>query len=287
MSLAFISDLSRNLLARTLIATAAVFVFLGFASGALPVSCLTQGLTLCGAVPNVAPNEVPGPDAPSKLQFRFTPPPVKVVAAVPSAPTLTSNEVVAGSFALLKVDLQSAAPTSAASPPTGPTQVADVDPNAPLVRTVKTVSIRADGSPDVGVGAASDAAAMQVAEATPIDTPIAPLVMPQTGTTAVDAADAVATPSAATGPETVDKLALVEEPALPVKKAKPASSGKSATLKGQGANVRSAPSSSASTILFALAGGTKVSIIGSSHGWVQVKDPKGRSGWVYKDYLSL
>lgn len=57
------------------------------------------------------------------------------------------------------------------------------------------------------------------------------------------------------------------------------------TVKGQGVNVRSGPSSSSGK-LFALVGGTEVTVLDNEKGWLKVTDPKGRTGWAYKDYIN-
>lgn len=63
--------------------------------------------------------------------------------------------------------------------------------------------------------------------------------------------------------------------------------GNTATVGGQGVNVRSAPSKSKSKVLFALTAGTEVTITDSEKGWQYVTDGKGRSGWAYKDLLLM
>lgn len=65
----------------------------------------------------------------------------------------------------------------------------------------------------------------------------------------------------------------------------PAASGDIRTVKGQGVNVRSGPSSSSGK-LFALRGGTKVTVTDEDRGWLKVTDPDGRTGWAYQQFLS-
>lgn len=65
----------------------------------------------------------------------------------------------------------------------------------------------------------------------------------------------------------------------------PASSGDVRTVKGQGVNVRSGPSSSSGK-MFALRGGTKVTVTDTNRGWLKITDPNGRTGWAYQQYLS-
>lgn len=65
----------------------------------------------------------------------------------------------------------------------------------------------------------------------------------------------------------------------------PASSGDVRTVKGQGVNVRSGPSSSSGK-MFALRGGTKVTVTDTNRGWLKITDPNGRTGWAYQQFLS-
>lgn len=55
---------------------------------------------------------------------------------------------------------------------------------------------------------------------------------------------------------------------------------------GSGVNVRSGPSK-ASSKLFALAAGQEVTVSANDKGWLQVVDAQGRSGWIYKTFLSV
>lgn len=57
------------------------------------------------------------------------------------------------------------------------------------------------------------------------------------------------------------------------------------TVKGQGVNVRSGPSTSKAK-LFALKGGEQVTVTGNEKGWLRITDSRGRSGWVYTSYLA-
>jgi len=274
MALAFFSDLSRNLLMRTLVATAAVFLFLGFATGALPVRCLTQGLTSCGAVPSV-----PGPKDAATAPLRFAAPAaavVKVAAAEPTAPTLTDNEVVSATFATLQPALQALPPVSTSFKSTA---AADDSPLA--TRTVKTVSIHADGTP--ATADVPETPATQIAMASV--PAVAPLVAPAANDDAAAAIDAAAPSPVIAKPQATEKLALVEEPAPAPVKPKKTSSAKYMVVTGQGANVHSSAGSS-SKVVFALAGGNKVTVLDSNRGWIHITDAKGRSGWMYKDYLS-
>lgn len=57
------------------------------------------------------------------------------------------------------------------------------------------------------------------------------------------------------------------------------------TVGGAGVNVRSGPGKSTAK-LFALAGGTEVTVKEDRGGWLHIVDAKGRSGWAYKSYLT-
>jgi Meckel syndrome type 1 protein len=80
------------------------------------------------------------------------------------------------------------------------------------------------------------------------------------------------------------------EPEEEVAKAAPAPARKKTasrnvrTVKGQGVNVRSGPSSSAGK-LFALAGGVEVTVTDNKRGWLKVTDSRGRTGWAYSSFL--
>lgn len=58
-----------------------------------------------------------------------------------------------------------------------------------------------------------------------------------------------------------------------------------ATVLGQGVTVRSGPGKS-NGALFALTAGTRVTVLQNQRGWLKITDPKGRTGWAYKDFLS-
>ena len=78
--------------------------------------------------------------------------------------------------------------------------------------------------------------------------------------------------------------AVLADPTPAVPKAK--ASGSKAVVKGSGVNVRSAPSRGKSKVLFALAPGATVTISDNQRGWLKVTDAKGRSGWVYQEFVS-
>lgn len=275
MPLALVSDLSRSLLVRTVVATVAVFLFLAIATGALPVSCLA-GSGSCAA--SAAATVVPMPSAMEELPSAEVSAPVAQVAAIDPvmSPTLTDNEVVAGSFSALNLDTLPARSSA---------DLATDDEAPPVVRTVRTVAIHADGTPEIP-------AAPDATEAPPTEVAIAggpdalPAVAPLVAAPDDPAPAAVPAAIADPAPATVAEAKPAPAPAARKSAVKAASSGKSATVKGQGANVH-ADARSASRVVFALAGGSKVSVLGTSKGWVHITDAKGRTGWMYKDYVAL
>ena len=292
MPLALISDLSRSLLVRALVATAAVFAVIALATGALPINCLA-GASSCAAKAAVEVSTLSADPAAAQPAVKPTLQQQALANLTATTdPTLTHNQVVDKSFALLNTSL--ATPLNSASVPTAgaAAKVATTDPddmNAPKVRTVKTVSIRADGTPDTGAPVADTSAASQsetqVAEAVPT---VAPLVAPKSSAAPVALPKSAApeiVPAAPTKVAEADETDVVK--AAPSKKKVPIvrATGKAGTIKGQGANVHS-DAKSASSVVFAITGGSKVKVLGTSKGWVHITDPKGRSGWIYKDYIT-
>ncbi len=271
MSQVLVATLSRSPIARAGYVTAAIFLLLGLATGAVPLHCLSGA---CAALPVpdaatlVAPLGFP-PAAKAVSSPGAAPMQVAAVAPAPvvapdAGPTLTKNEVVASTFALLKVDLTpaSAAPAPLVAPATAvASNDATSDSDSGLrTRVVHTTAIRVDTS------SATGQPKVEVAEAMPAD--------------ASDAIDSAVGPEPA--PAKATAIAYAEPPA-PKAKVK---SAPAATIKGQGANIRSTPSKSSSKVLFALNGGEKVTVLSSSHGWLQIKDDRGRTGWVYGDFVA-
>jgi uncharacterized protein YgiM (DUF1202 family) len=93
----------------------------------------------------------------------------------------------------------------------------------------------------------------------------------------------------ASPPEDIEVAAVASAPEPAPARAEPApqqaASSDTRTVKGQGVNVRSGPSSSNGK-LFALTAGTKVSVVDTQRGWLKITDPKGRTGWAYSTYLN-
>lgn len=53
---------------------------------------------------------------------------------------------------------------------------------------------------------------------------------------------------------------------------------------GSGVTVRSGPGKS-NKALFNLSGGSQVTVVDDSKGWLKIKDAQGRTGWAYKSYI--
>jgi len=242
---------------------------LAVATGALPVKCLATGT--CGpAAKVVAPEPLPDsqltPVAPQKQVAAVTPAPL-----AKAGPSLTNNDVLAGTFGQLTVkspaaDPAASAPTRVASTPSASTVPKSVPTTELKTLKVRTVTINPDGTPVLPEPLSSgDPVAVQAYAAEPAPAPAAAAAEQITQV-------AVATPEAPTP---------VARPA----KAMTADSGKFKIVAGSGANVRSSPSKGGSKVLFALAPGEKVKVGDNQRGWIRVTDDQGRTGWVYKDYL--
>ena len=248
----------RSLVLRAAVATVALLVFFAMASGVLPVQCMLTG-NACRepstAVATATPQEVAAPSAPAAASVAS--------ASEPAAPTLTHNDLIATTFAALPADLQHPQPLS---------DPKSLKPNAPTAavpparRIVRAVAIRPDGTPDLGTVAQAYAETSSSAELH--DWP------------AVDAATSI---SAGVPPKAPPPVATEPTKTASADTA-PAADGTTATIAGGGVNVRAKPAKSAGT-LFALAGGVAVQVGESKSGWIRITDPKGRSGWVYKDFL--
>ena len=83
----------------------------------------------------------------------------------------------------------------------------------------------------------------------------------------------------------LENLELDEVPAAKeVPEAEPEQAENVRKVTGSGVTVRAGPGKS-NKQLFNLASGTEVAVLDDSKGWLKIKDPKGRTGWAYKDYL--
>ena len=254
----------RSLALRAAVATVALLIFFAMASGVLPVQCMLTG-NACRepavTVATASPQEVSAPGALAA--------PSAEAAAEPAAPTLTRNDLIATTFAALPAELQH--PQAASDPKS-------LKPNAPAAavpparRIVRSVAIRTDGTPDLGTLAQAYAETSSstglrhwpaVDAATSISAGLTPKAPPP-------AASEPAKTATATSPSTADTA--------------PVASRATGKIGGGGVNVRAKPAKGASK-LFSLSGGVAVQVGESKSGWIRITDPKGRSGWVYKDFL--
>jgi hypothetical protein len=280
--------ISRNLLVRAGIGTVAIVVFLGVASGALPGRCLMSACAPAAtkAVANAPATVATIADPLKKSEPAATATPAVAVVPEKLGPTLTSNEVISGSFDQLKVELKSPTPPMKLAAPTE-TRVASTTPKGHVstssetglsTRTVRVISVNPDGTPDPGALLAQGYVSPRVA----------PLVPQSPATEAVDAALAEGSDWAST--EASDppvKIAETNPPQpIPAPVTRTAPSGSDpATIAGSGANIRSAPSKGRNKVLFTLAGGEKVTVGEKKNGWLHITDDQGRRGWVYSSYV--
>jgi hypothetical protein len=253
---------------------------LGVASGALPVRCMLSGS--CGAAKTETAAATPAAESqlsPTATKSNPAPQQVAVAAQEPAPtktqPSLTNNDVLAGTFGQLDPKIQTPALKSQPAAPVQQVAVAKPEPAAPgELKTVKvrTISINPDG------------------------TPILPRPLSATDSVAPQGyAEEPAQPPAAQAAEEITQVANADElaPTPAPRPAKttpsaPSSTSKSATamsIAGSGANVRSSPGKGGSKVLFVLAAGEKVKVGDRQRGWVKITDDQGRSGWVYQDYL--
>lgn len=263
MAQSLVSRIGSSPLWRAGLASAFILALAGFAAGVIPAACRNSFVICQDADPGamtadqLAPAVVdPAPSAPAEeLVADVAPLPqhdtvttarTMETAMVKQQPaSITRNDLIAQTFAALDVGLTS-----------GTTEL--------TARKVRTVSIGPDGTPilDTPPVAApvAEPAPIVVAEAEPEPAP-APVVSEE--------------PSS-------EMIAEEEEPAAtayaPVR-------GGDATVGRQGANVRSAPKTRGSDVLFALAAGEEVTVMETQKGWYKVVDSRGRSGWVWSELV--
>ena len=265
---------SGSLLVSTTILTVLIIGFLGVASGVINVGCIMTGSCRAPATPAEVAVAKLQPPVPAQAQ-----PAVQMVTPVvqKTAPSLTNNDVLAATFAQLKVDLK--APSANSTTTDNSTAVATaVPPVTPLkpamttlknqdtgltTRVVRAITVKPDGTPDLGPVMAEAYANTS-----------APVVPPSP---AVDAAARIG----------AGQLPLVEADPVQMTPAKAAPKMASvgsgnATILGSGANVRTSPTK-AGKVVFAINGGESVTILENKRGWLRIKDDQGRTGWVYSD----
>ena len=260
----WMEDSGASLVVRAVAVTAVVVGFFAVATGALPVRCWIGGACGSDSKPSVAP--LPATETPKVA----TPAAAVEAVVAKAAPSLTSNDVIAATFAQLKVQLNPptqlpVAPVQVAAAAPAPQAATVTNPETGLSkRVVRAIAVHADGTPDLS-GNVAEAYAPG---------PRIGLLAPSPAVEAAARIGAGQTPAVET--QTVADLSPASEPAL--------KSGR-ASITGKGANVRAAPSTKAGKVLFALRAGEIVTIVGNRRGWVQVKDDQGRTGWIYGDAL--
>lgn len=241
--------IGRSPLGRAGLACLGILGLAGLAQAVMPLAC-TGGAEFCRDATELA--DLPEP----------------VLAAEPKDLPTASVEPASVEIAAAEPQPLAAAPAPTAQDLliAGSFAALDMPPAHALVsRNVRTLPVNAEGTPIAA--AASDAPAPLVAEADP-----PPAAAPQP---AADSSPPAATARRVGPAPDVPETALAYAPA----------SGDAATVTGAGANVRSKPARGGSEVLFALAGGKEVTIVEKSRGWARIVDDRGRSGWIYGDYL--
>ena len=165
--------------------------------------------------------------------------------------SLTSNDLIAQTFAALDVGLTTASGELTA-------------------RKVRTVSIGPDGMPVFADGQAADE---------PLAAP-APLVVAEAET----APEPEPTPAPAASAPKAKPEPVAQEDEPTASAYAPVGKG-SATIGRQGANIRSLPKTGGSQVLFSLAAGEEVTVTETQKGWYKVVDDRGRSGWVWSELV--
>jgi hypothetical protein len=174
------AQLSNNLLVRTGVVTLVVVGFFAVATGALPVRCMIGGKCDVANMPPapaetavaaptqtaaVAPEQIAPAQAalPGMPEVAVVKPVIEKVAP----PSLTHNDVLAGTFAQLKVELKAPVATSVerVAKATGPARP-ETDSGL-TTRTVRALTIKPDGTPDFGSQVAEAYAGAPQATAVP------------------------------------------------------------------------------------------------------------------------
>jgi hypothetical protein len=289
----------------------AVLIVLGVATVAPPLRCLygDAGIGACFAKADTFlanptwPTGTGGavavaPDAGGAGQ------PAAAAASSPPAEGKTVRGLVAATFDLLQpaaagatglaaaASHQAPSTTPKATPDGGLTVMPATHAGGPTTRRVTTIAIRPGATQ--GLGIAPTAAAPQPV---PLAPQAAAPAVPQAAApqvAAVPAAEAApvvaAQPEVATAPGTAPDGSApwpLVRPDRAISPAAAAAAPASGTVHvvGSGANVRAGPSRSRDR-LFALAPGQEVKVTDSQRGWRKITDSRGRSGWIYSDYLA-
>lgn len=267
----------------------AAFLILGIAGVSWRTQCAGAASGLCADEPSVA---VVDTDAVTGSVPATTMPEFEVGAAPepqasPQAQRLTAaTELLEGTFdTLVAPDGPPSGAAVAALTSAEPAPAAKSAPSHELTkRVVRSVPVSPDGKPLFTASAAS------ATPRRPVDDPFAQVMVP----TAAEAADAESASIAAR--QDIEPLAYAPSgPAIvaPVPEEIPEGLDRDGpatpdadirTVRGSGVNVRSGPSSSRGRV-FALAGGEQVTVSDEQRGWLKITDDRGRTGWLYKDYV--
>ena len=281
---------STSLLVSTSILTVLIIGFLGVASGVINVGCLMTGSCKAPATPAETAVAKLQPPVPVQAQ-----PAVQMVKPVVQkiAPSLTHNDVLAATFAQLKVELKAPTANSTTTEPKTAVATATVPAVTPLkpavttikneesgltTRVVRAITVKPDGTPDLGstVAEAYAESSAPVVPPSPAVDAAARIGAGQLPLVDSDPVDVKPAKTAAVAP----KGPVTAKPSADTKVA--STGGGGATISGAGANVRSSPSKGGK-VLFALSGGEVVTVLENKRGWLRIKDDQGRTGWVYSD----
>lgn len=217
-------------------------------SGAISADVLGPGIELVTVAPKTAakPAEVAAGPAADEAPDAVAAIDTTMLKQQPAA--LTRNDLIAQTFAALDVEMVST-------------------PGELVARKVRTVTIGPDGMPVI------EAAPTEVAAA-----PVELVAEPAAVEPDVQVAEAEPEPAVEEEPAVVEEEEPTASAYAPVR-------GGSAEVGRQGANVRSAPKTGGSDVLFALAAGEDVTVTETSKGWSKIVDSRGRSGWVWNQLL--
>ena len=280
-----VSKVGNSLLLRSGVVIVAILAVTGFATGIIPVRCLVgkacapdaqvaapAEIDVAATAPVSAEASQPAASAVTSSEASSAVAPTIVADLVPPKPTLTRNDVIASTFALLPAELQKPVLDAGSARPKSLTAASSAPASGDLkTRKVRTVTVRADGTPLLP----DDMVAQAYANTSPSSAELSPAIAAVTRISAGEEPVSSAEPPAA-------------DPApakAAVKTASTGPTGKTGTIAGSGSNVRAAPGKSGK-VLFVLGAGEVVKLGENSKGWIKVTDDQGRSGWVYKTFIN-
>jgi len=280
-----VSKVGNSLLLRSGVVIVAILAVTGFATGIIPVRCLVgkacapdaqvaapANIDVAAAPENVSVSQ-PAASVVASTEASSAAAPTIVADLVPPKPTLTSNDVIASTFALLPAELQKPVLDAGSARPKSLTAASSAPANGDLkTRKVRTVTVRADGTPLLP----DDLVTQAYANTSPSSAELSPAIEAVTRVSAGEepVASAEPPPAAKPAPAKAD-----------LKTASTGPTGKTGTIAGSGSNVRAAPGKSGK-VLFVLGAGEVVKLGENSKGWIKVTDDQGRSGWVYKTFIN-